>query len=98
MSNILPGGPAVAPEESPAPQLPEVKASKPASLWSDAWHDLRRKPIFIISCCIIAVLVVMAIWPSLFSSVDPFNSRTCELATARQLPSAGHPFGRDNLG
>ncbi|MGN9843419.1 ABC transporter permease [Nonomuraea sp. H19] len=98
MSNILPGGPAVAPEESPAPQLPEVKASKPASLWSDAWHDLRRKPIFIISCCIIAVLAVMAIWPSLFSSVDPFNARTCELATARQLPSAGHPFGRDNLG
>jgi oligopeptide transport system permease protein len=98
MSNILPGEPAIAPEESPVPPPPETKTGKPASLWSDAWHDLRRKPIFIISCCIIAVLVVMAIWPSLFSSVDPFNARTCELATARQLPSAGHPFGRDNLG
>jgi ABC-type dipeptide/oligopeptide/nickel transport system permease subunit len=98
MSNILPGGPAVAPEESPAPQPAEPKVSKPASLWSDAWHDLRRKPIFLISCCIIAVLAVMAVWPSLFSSVDPFDARTCELAMARQLPSTGHPFGRDNLG
>ncbi|MGI5285939.1 ABC transporter permease [Nonomuraea polychroma] len=98
MSNILPGGPAIAPEESPAPQSAETKASKPASLWSDAWYDLRRRPIFIISCIIIAVLVLMAIWPSLFSSVDPFNPRTCELSTARQLPSTGHPFGRDNLG
>ncbi|MFI7705984.1 ABC transporter permease [Nonomuraea sp. NPDC049480] len=99
MSDMLPGGPAIAPAETPAPLPPgKTKSGKPASLWSDAWYDLRRKPIFIISCCIIAVLVVMAIWPSLFSSVDPFNSRTCELATARQLPSAGHPFGRDNLG
>ncbi|WP_223168169.1 ABC transporter permease [Nonomuraea sp. SYSU D8015] len=85
--------------EAPTPGgLPKAKSGRPASLWSDAWADLRRKPIFLISCGIIAVLVLMAMWPSLFSSVDPFNARTCELATARQLPSAGHPFGRDNLG
>ncbi|TMR97264.1 ABC transporter permease [Nonomuraea basaltis] len=99
MSDIRPGGPVIAPEEALVSQPQEPgKASRSASLWSDAWHDLRRKPIFIISCVIIAVLVVMALWPSLFSSVDPFNARTCELSTARQLPSAGHPFGRDNLG
>ncbi|TMR08964.1 ABC transporter permease [Nonomuraea turkmeniaca] len=98
MSDIRPGGPVFAPEEVETPPKEVSKSSKPASLWTDAWRDLRRRPIFIASCCIIAVLVVMAIWPSLFSSIDPFNARTCELATARQLPSAGHPFGRDNLG
>ncbi|QYC45382.1 Oligopeptide transport system permease protein OppC [Nonomuraea coxensis DSM 45129] len=99
MSDIRPGGPVIAPEETPVPKpQKKEKAAKPASLWSDAWHDLRRRPIFIISLCIIAVLALMAVWPSLFSSVDPFNARTCELATARQGPSAGHPFGRDNLG
>ncbi|MGP3959328.1 ABC transporter permease [Nonomuraea sp. 3N208] len=99
MSDSRPGGPVIAPEESLIRNPQEkTKASKPASLWTDAWYDLRRRPIFIASLCIIAVLVVMAIVPSLFSSVDPFNARTCELATARQLPSAGHPFGRDNLG
>jgi oligopeptide transport system permease protein len=99
MSDMRPVGPAIAPEESLVRQPQEEgKAGRAASLWTDAWYDLRRKPIFIASCCIIAVLVLMAVWPSLFSSVDPFNARTCELATARQLPSAGHPFGRDNLG
>jgi oligopeptide transport system permease protein len=99
MSDMQPGGPLVAPEVSPAPpKEPKQKTGKPASLWSDAWHDLRRRPIFIVSCVIIFVLVLMALWPSLFSPIDPFNARTCELATARQGPSAGHPFGRDNLG
>ncbi|TDD48028.1 ABC transporter permease [Nonomuraea terrae] len=74
------------------------KGGKPASLWTDAWYDLRRRPMFIISVVIVAVLLVMSIWPSLFSSIDPFNARSCDLATARQGPSAGHLFGRDNLG
>ncbi|PZG20154.1 ABC transporter permease [Nonomuraea aridisoli] len=74
------------------------KSGKPASLWTDAWYDLRRRPTFIISMIIIVVLLVMSIWPSLFTSIDPFNARSCDLATARQGPSAGHVFGRDNLG
>jgi oligopeptide transport system permease protein len=74
------------------------KGGKPASLWSDAWYDLRRRPTFIISMIIILVLLVMSIWPSLFTSIDPFNARSCDLATARQGPSAGNVFGRDNLG
>lgn len=82
------------PGRAPKPQ----KEGKPASLWSDAWHDLRRRPIFIISAVLIAILVVMALWPSLFTAIDPYDARTCELATARQVPSAGHIFGRDSLG
>ncbi|GAA0946302.1 ABC transporter permease [Nonomuraea longicatena] len=89
--------PAERPSPPPATQG-KPKESKPASLWTDAWRDLRRRPIFIISAIIITVLVVMALWPSLFTSIDPMDARTCELATARQGPSASHPFGRDNLG
>ena len=74
------------------------KGGNPASLWTDAWHDLRRRPMFILSAIIILVLLIMSFWPSLFTSIDPFNARTCELATARQTPSPGHLFGRDNLG
>ncbi|WP_052423820.1 ABC transporter permease [Nonomuraea candida] len=74
------------------------KQGKPASLWTDAWYDLRRRPMFIISVIIILVLLVMSFWPSLFSSIDPYNARTCDLSTARQGPSPGHLFGRDNLG
>ncbi|MET7331554.1 ABC transporter permease [Nonomuraea sp. NPDC005650] len=107
MSNpIPPGGPglpetqtlvtdtvAAAPE--PAQQ---GKEGKPASLWTDAWYDLRRRPMFIVSVIIILILLVMSFWPSLFSSIDPYNARTCDLSTARQPPSAGHLFGKDSLG
>ncbi|MEV4106484.1 ABC transporter permease [Nonomuraea sp. NPDC049695] len=83
---------------APAQQGKKAKEGKPASLWTDAWYDLRRRPMFIISAIIILILLVMSFWPSLFTSIDPFNARTCDLATARQVPSAGHLFGRDSLG
>lgn len=44
---------------------------KPRSLWSDAWHDLRRNPLFVISAVIIAFLLVMVAWPGLFTSASP---------------------------
>ncbi|MEQ4717369.1 ABC transporter permease [Nonomuraea sp. B19D2] len=76
----------------------KAKEGKPASLWTDAWYDLRRRPMFIMSVIIILILLVMSVWPSLFTSIDPYNARTCDLSTARQVPSAGHLFGKDSLG
>ncbi|KJS53051.1 ABC transporter permease [Streptomyces rubellomurinus] len=48
-----------------------AKPEKARSLGSDAWHDLRRRPIFVISALLILLLVVIAIAPGLFTSVDP---------------------------
>jgi ABC-type dipeptide/oligopeptide/nickel transport system permease subunit len=83
---------------SPPPAGHRKKAARSASLWSDAWYDLRRRPMFIFSLILIAILLVMSFWPSLFTSIDPFDARTCELSTARQGPSPGHLFGRDSQG
>ncbi|MEE1939231.1 ABC transporter permease [Streptomyces sp. TRM 70361] len=44
---------------------------KPRSLWSDAWYDLRRNPLFVFSAVIIALLMVMVAWPGLFTSASP---------------------------
>ncbi|WP_084965680.1 ABC transporter permease [Thermoactinospora rubra] len=74
------------------------RRGRPAGLWADAWHDLRRRPMFVASVILIGVLLLMAAWPSLFTSIDPFDARTCELRLARQTPTPGHPFGRDNQG
>ncbi|MFJ1752168.1 ABC transporter permease [Kitasatospora sp. NPDC088134] len=49
----------------------EPKPEKPRSLGLDAWHDLRKRPIFLISAALIVLLVLFAIAPSLFTSVDP---------------------------
>ncbi|MFJ5192986.1 ABC transporter permease [Streptomyces sp. NPDC088394] len=70
-------------------------AEKPRSLWSDAWRDLRRNPVFIISALIILFLVIISIWPSLIADQDPLN---CDLAKAQQGSQPGHPFGFDGQG
>ncbi|MEU7749574.1 ABC transporter permease [Nonomuraea sp. NPDC049158] len=97
MSNDPQVGP-VQTATAPTPPDKLKKEAKPASLWGDAFYDLRRRPMFIFSCVLIAILLVMSFWPSLFTSINPFDAKTCELATARQGPSAGHIFGRDSLG
>jgi oligopeptide transport system permease protein len=68
---------------------------KPRSLWSDAWGELRRKPTFIISLVIIFIVVVMAAFPSLFTSVDP---RAANLDNYLKKPSADAWFGYDVQG
>ncbi|MFJ8657735.1 ABC transporter permease [Streptomyces sp. NPDC093795] len=69
--------------------------NKPRSLWSDAWHDLRRNPIFIVSGLIIVFLVVIAIWPQLIASGNPLD---CDLSKAQEGSQPGHPFGFNGQG
>ena len=64
---------------------------KPASLWRDAWTDLRRRPSFWISLGIVALILLMALWPTLFTQTPPNNQ--CELANSNAGPAAGHPLG-----
>lgn len=68
---------------------------KPRSLGTDAWHDLRRNPIFIVSSILIAILVAIAIAPGLFSSKDP---KFCDGHLARLTPRRGAIFGNDVQG
>ena len=70
-------------------------AGRPRSLWSDAWHDLRRNPVFVVSALVICFLVVIALWPSLIAPGNPLH---CDLARAQDGPSPGHPFGYDGQG
>ncbi|MBV2353073.1 ABC transporter permease [Streptomyces sp. J2-1] len=50
---------------------PNPSQDRPRSLWSDAWRDLRRNPVFVVSGLLILLLLVIAAVPSLFTSVDP---------------------------
>lgn len=66
-----------------------------ASLWSDAWGEMRRNPMFWFCLVLIAFFVVMAAFPTLFTRADPGY---CDLTMARQGPSAEHLFGLDVQG
>ncbi len=59
----------------------KLKASKPISL--------------IIGGILFAVMFLMAIWPSLFTSYDPYE---LDLMNCLQPPSRAHWFGTDNYG
>ena len=82
--------------EPPPAEAPQA-GGPPASLWSDAWYDLRRRPMFIVSAGPHRLLVVMSFWPSLFTSINPFDARPAS-CDARQGPIPGHLFGHDSQG
>lgn len=65
--------------------------AKPRSLWSDAWRDLRRRPTFWIALLVVLVVLLMAIWPTLFTQTPPNSG--CELANSDAGPAPGHPLG-----
>ena len=69
--------------------------SGPRSLAGDAWLDLRSSKIFWVSAVLVAVILLMALWPSLFTSADP---RDCLLARKHAGASGGAIFGYDFQG
>ncbi|MEU6364447.1 ABC transporter permease [Streptomyces sp. NPDC046931] len=70
-------------------------AGRPRSLWSDAWRDLRRNPVFIASALVILFLVLISLRPSLIAPGDPL---ACDLSRAQEGSQPGHPFGFDGQG
>ena len=56
---------------------------------------LQGRGQLITACVILGVLVLMAVFPGLFTDADP---RDCTLAHSLEAPSDGHPFGYDLQG
>ena len=61
--------------------------SAPASVWVDAWRQLRRRPIFWAASVLIAVAVAFSLVPGLIAPRDPGY---CTLVNSYQGPSWGH--------
>ena len=77
-------------------ELPDAEpVGQGASLWGDAWKELRRNPIFVISAVVIAVFILMAAFPQLFTSKDP---NACNLSNSLGRPSGQNWFGFDLQG
>ena len=67
-----------------------------ASLWSDAWRQLRRNKLFLLASTLLTVLAVMAVFPQLFTSQGPIEN--CELGQSKLGPSGDAWFGYDIFG
>jgi oligopeptide transport system permease protein len=79
-------------------ELPrETEDLRQASLWSDAWRQLRRSKSFLTAAALLVVLSVMAAFPGLFTSKGP--TENCQLTNSRKPPGTnGAWFGYDIFG
>lgn len=77
--------------ENDAPGQPKtMEQAKVRGAAADAWRELRRNPLFWIAAAMALVVLVMAIWPSLFTGADP---NSCDLKNQMGSPTEGAPFG-----
>ncbi|MFY1678629.1 MULTISPECIES: ABC transporter permease [unclassified Streptomyces] len=88
-----PGPSDVGPPGFPDPA--DAAAGRARGLWSDAWHDLRRDPVFLVSATVILFLVFVSVWPSAIASGNPLH---CDLSRAQEGARPGHPFGFNGQG
>ena len=63
--------------------------------WRDTWRKLRRRPKFVVAAALIAFIVVVALFPALFTGIDPTYA---DPSQSLLPPSAAHWFGTDLQG
>lgn len=81
-------------EDTPLAAVDKVdETAAPLSLWADAWRNLRKQPLFIISAFLILCVVIVALFPQLFTSIDPTKLSSCNLANSANGPESGHILG-----
>jgi oligopeptide transport system permease protein len=66
-----------------------------AGFWRDTWRSLRRRPKFVVAATLILFFGVVAMFPALFTSVDPSYADPYQSLLA---PSGVHWFGTDLQG
>lgn len=67
----------------------------PRSVMGEAWQTMRRRPLFWVSAALMPLVLVMALFPRLFTSVDPTY---CDIGRSLEGPTAGHIFGFNKQG
>lgn len=93
--------PVPAKEPEPAGVLAIAEAGglvtgRSASLWHDAWRELRGRWIFWISTVILLLVTVLAVAPGLFTGLG--KNEKCDPNLSKLSPGGGHLFGTDAAG
>src|SRR5688572_21625849 len=72
-----------------------VDDERAASLWSDAWRVLIRRPVAVGAFIVILMMSSMAAFPKLWTRVD---HDACDITESKLKPSAEHIFGTNERG
>ena len=66
-----------------------------SGFWRETWRGLHRRPKFVVAAALILFVVVVALFPALFTGADP---RYADPGQSLLAPSAAHWFGTDLQG
>jgi peptide/nickel transport system permease protein len=80
---------------TPASAIASAARARRVSPWADAWRRFRRHRLALAGLCVLAAMVLLVVvgplvWNVAINEID-FGARL-------KTPSAGHPFGTDDLG
>ncbi|WP_425829970.1 ABC transporter permease [Streptomyces fractus] len=87
-ATVVAGTP-VAAEAGPTPE-------RARSLGADAWRDLRRNPLFVVSALLIVLLLLVSAFPGLFTGASPTLGDLSKHYLTK--PNLGHAFQDDWFG
>jgi oligopeptide transport system permease protein len=66
-----------------------------SGFWGETWRKLRRRPKFVIAAALIVLILLVALFPALFTHADPSYA---DPSQSLRSPSAAHWFGTDLQG
>ncbi len=76
-----------------------VRPRPGGSFLADAWAELIRRPLFVISAIVVLLVLALVTDPAPFAGLfGPGDPRLCNLADSDGGPASGHPFGFDVQG
>lgn len=79
-------------EDTPIAAIDRLdETEKARSTWADAWESLRGKPTFWIASALILLIVIVALFPGIFTQTPP--DQNCLLSNSNKGAADGHPLG-----
>jgi oligopeptide transport system permease protein len=66
-----------------------------SGFWGETWRKLHRRPKFVVAAVLILLILLVALYPSLFTHADPGYA---DPSQSLRSPSAAHWFGTDLQG
>ncbi|MGA5448748.1 ABC transporter permease [Streptomyces umbrinus] len=92
----------LSPGKHGAPGTPGAPGTSPEASYQapqGTWHELRRRPVFLLTGGCALLLLLLAAAPGLFAGWFGHGDPTvCELGHSAEGPAPGHPFGYDVQG
>src|SRR5919109_5259151 len=81
--------------QSPRSEAASAFATRPTSLWRDAWRRLLRNKLAVAGGVVVILLVLLALFADVLA---PYSYTKTNFGRLNEGPTREYPFGTDQLG